>query len=165
MYIHISTERLAIRPIQISDSAFMFHLMNTEGWIRFIGDRGIKEEADALAYIEKLMEDPNYYYHVFEGKATQQPMGLVTFIYRDTLDFPDIGFALLPEFEKKGYAYEAIKAYLALLMQEKVSPKILGITEPNNTNSIKLLKRLGLQQVWNVEATNDLLTYAITIEK
>ncbi|MEJ5054574.1 GNAT family N-acetyltransferase [Sphingobacterium sp. MYb382] len=165
MYIRIETDRLAIRPVVASDSEFMFRIMNAKGWLNFIGDRGIRETADAAAYIEKLIEDPNFYYHVFENKITAQAMGLITFIYRDTLDFPDIGFALLPEFGKKGYAYEAARAYLDILIHENVSSKILGITDPDNVNSIKLLERLGLEQVWNEEATNDLLTYSITIVK
>jgi len=165
MYIRIETDRLAIRPVVASDSEFMFRLMNTKGWLNFIGDRGIREIADAAAYIERLIKDPNFYYHVFENKLTAQAMGLVTFIYRDTLDFPDIGFALMPEFEKKGYAYEAARAYLDVLIHENISPKILGITDPDNVNSIKLLERLGLEQLWNEEATNDLLTYSLTIVK
>ncbi len=49
----ISTERLLINPLSTYDDYFILELLNTEGWIKFIGNRNIHSQADASAYIQK----------------------------------------------------------------------------------------------------------------
>ena len=62
---------------------------------------------------------------------------------RDELLEPDIGFALLPEFWNKGFAYEAAAAVLKDARERLGLQRILAITSLDNEASIKLLKRLG----------------------
>jgi RimJ/RimL family protein N-acetyltransferase len=165
MYQQLETDRLLIRPIATTDSKFILELVNTPGWLQFIGDRNISNTDDAEKYIQKIIDNQNFFYSVFELKETQQPIGLVTFLYRDNLEFPDIGFALLPQFEKNGYTFEAAGKYLNELVQHKVSPTITGITDPENEKSIKLLKRLGLTFQRNfMQLNKELSLYAINIQ-
>ncbi len=49
------TKRLFIRPTLIEDAAFIFELMNTPAWHKFIGDRNIKTVEDAKHYIVSKM--------------------------------------------------------------------------------------------------------------
>ena len=49
----IETERLLLREFQKGDDAFIFHLLNTPGWVQFIGDRHIKTLEDAQNYLQK----------------------------------------------------------------------------------------------------------------
>ncbi|MEO0066067.1 MAG: hypothetical protein RI983_1393, partial [Bacteroidota bacterium] len=39
MYCELKTSRLNIRPINLVDSKFMLELVNTKGWLKYIGDR------------------------------------------------------------------------------------------------------------------------------
>jgi RimJ/RimL family protein N-acetyltransferase len=84
-----------------------------------------------------------FFYSVFEIKETNTPIGIVTFLYRENKNYPDIGFAMLPQYEKKGYAFEAANNYLKELNKNQ-GGKIIAITKPDNENSITLLKKLGL---------------------
>ncbi|TNE72000.1 N-acetyltransferase [bacterium] len=143
MYLHFETERLNIRPIQINDAIFLFELMNSEGWLRFIGDRKIRTVESAKTYIQNALAKSNFFYNVFSLKATNEPVGLVTLIQRDTLPHPDIGFAQLPQYEGNGYAFEAASAYLKRLRENRIE-NIIAITKPDNHHSIKLLTKLGL---------------------
>jgi [ribosomal protein S5]-alanine N-acetyltransferase len=164
MYKEIQTERLLMRPINLGDKNFIYSLVNTNGWLKYIGDRNIKNIADAENYIQKILENKNYYYNVFEIKDTKEPIGIITFLNRDSQEFPDIGFALLPQFEKKGYTFEASKKYLAEIISLNLYKKIIGITVPENYNSIKLLQRLGLDFETNFTENNEILSlYSITI--
>ena len=43
----LESDRLLIRPLSIIDAAFMLQLMNTPGWIGFIGDRNVKDRTAA----------------------------------------------------------------------------------------------------------------------
>ena len=42
MNVYLETERLNIRPLILQDAAFMLELLNSKGWIQFIGDRNVK---------------------------------------------------------------------------------------------------------------------------
>lgn len=144
MYKYLETERLLIRPLRIDDAAFVMRLLNSKGWIQFIGDRNVSDNESAKAYINKILSNNKFFYNVIELKASTLPIGIVSLIYRENQQFPDIGFAILPEFEKKGYAFEATKQYLEAVKKESTIEKIIAITKPDNVNSINLLKKLGL---------------------
>lgn len=143
MNLNLETDRLYIRPLIIKDVDFIIQLLNSKGWIQFIGDRNVKDIKAANNYIQRILLNNNYFYSVFEIKETNTPIGIVTFLYREDKNQPDIGFAMLPQYEKKGYAFEAVKSYLDTLKKNQVG-KITAITKPDNKNSISLLKKLGL---------------------
>lgn len=145
MYKNIETDRLVIRPINLTDSTFMMQLVNAEGWLKFIGNRNITNEDAAKKYIQKIVDNPNFYYSVFQLKSTKEPLGIVTFLKRTEQKYPDIGFAILPEYEKNGYAFEATRNYVDELLKTNNYEKIIAITVPDNEKSISLLLKLGLE--------------------
>ncbi len=140
----INTERLSIRQLSETDAAFIFELLNTGNCIRYIGDRNIHSEADALAYIQKINGNPDTDYQTVTLKETNVAIGLITLIRRDYLDFRDIGFAFLPVYSGRGYAYEAAKAVLDNQAENRYPETLLAITLSDNTASIRLIEKLGL---------------------
>lgn len=158
MYKNFETYRLRIRPINLMDAEFIIALVNSEGWLKFIGDRNVSNKSEAENYIQKILDTPNYYYSVFELKDSGWAIGIVTFLNRENQDFPDIGFALLPEFEKNGYTFEASKAYLDEIIKSKVYKNIIAITMPNNYKSISLCKRLELKHKYDFNRDNETLS-------
>jgi [ribosomal protein S5]-alanine N-acetyltransferase len=136
------TEHLQLDAIEESDSLFMFELLNTEGWIEFIGDRNVTSELQAKEYIRRLKASPSIEYFVVTIRSGGRPIGIVSFVKRDYLEAHDLGFAFLPEFAGRGFAFEA--AYT--ILRAKVSQGhrlILATTLPNNARSISLLLKLG----------------------
>jgi ribosomal-protein-alanine N-acetyltransferase len=150
-----STERLQLGSLHSGHTAFIKQLLNTEGWIRFIGERNIHSEEDALTYIYKILANPHVKYWVVQLKETNAAIGIVTFIQRDYLDHPDIGFAFLPQFAGKGYAFEASKEVLNALL--KSTATMYATTVPENSSSIQLLEKLGLQVEKEIEVENEKL--------
>lgn len=63
------------------------------------------------------------------------------------MNYPDLGFAFLPEFEGKGYAFESSKALITWADKKIDYTKILAITLKENRRSISLLQRLGFHLV------------------
>ena len=51
MNILLYTSRLLLRELNENDAPFILELLNTEGWLRYIGDRHIHTIADAVKYI------------------------------------------------------------------------------------------------------------------
>lgn len=159
----METARLILTEVSPDDAAFILELVNTPVWEEFLGDKKIKDLEAAARYIDKFIHDPDYRYWVVRLQEGIVPIGSVTLIQRDYLDHPDIGFAFLPAYLKKGYAYEAAAAVMN--NQDVISgyPYILGTTHPGNQNSIRLLEKLGLnyQRVIHV-AGNPLNLYQKT---
>lgn len=154
MHLIFETERLMIQPLEIKDHAFILKLVNTAAWINNIGDRKVNSSEDAKTYIQKILNNPKYYCNTFKLKNNEQPIGIITVIYRETQKFPDIGYAMLPEHEGKGFAYEAVKSYLGRLEEAKISDQIIAITLPQNNRSIALLERLGFTKTNNFVEEN-----------
>ena len=140
----IETERLRIEPLTLNDSGFILKLLNTDGWLKYIGDRNVKDNAAAQNYIQNILNNRSYFCNVFRIKKSGKPVGIITFSFREEYRHPDIGFAMLPEYGKMGYAYEATRNYMAEITREKNFDRILGITLTININSRKLLEKLGL---------------------
>ncbi|HLW32342.1 MAG TPA: GNAT family N-acetyltransferase [Aequorivita sp.] len=145
------TDRLIIREYTLDDAPFIHKLMNSEGWLKNIGDRGIKTLEDAEAYIFKnyLRSYELYGFgpYLISLKNSGTPIGSAGLYKRDNLEHPDIGFAFLPEFANLGYAFESANAVMQFGSEILGLQKITGITLPDNLPSIKLLKKLGLSEI------------------
>ena len=112
------------------------------------------------------MDNSNTDYSLVKRKEDQTKIGIITFIQRDYLDHPDIGFAFLPAFSNQGYAYEATKAVLKNLIETNHLTHILATTIPENRSSIKLLKKLGLSYEKEIEVNKvKLQVYGAATEK
>ena len=159
MYIHIKTKRLRVRPVSLSDAAFMFDLVNSEGWLRFIGDRNVHDVTDAERYIQAILDRNNAYYNVIELNESDESVGVVTLLQREDESFPDIGFALLSKYENNGYALEASKAYLQEIIAEDKYDNIIGITLPTNQRSISLLQKIGMTYQFDQKKEDQVLSY------
>lgn len=140
-----SSERLTLQLVAESDHAFVTDIVNSKGWLEFIGDRHVHSEDDARNYIRKILATPDFFYWVVRLKEEQTPIGIVSFIKRNYLDHFDIGFAVLPGFERAGYAFEAASALLAEVGRSKEHSTILATTVPGNVKSIGLLGKLGFE--------------------
>jgi ribosomal-protein-alanine N-acetyltransferase len=143
MYKLLETPRLTLTPLQEEDWSFILELLNTEGWLRFIGDKGVRDKEGALVYIRNIQSSEASFFNVVRLKDTNESIGMVSLMKRDFLDSPDIGYALLPDFERKGYAFEAVKVYLEALVQENKYSAITAFARSENAGSIRVMERLG----------------------
>lgn len=135
----MTTNRLVLRPLALSDADFMLELLRSPGWLRFIGDRNVHNRADALVYIQRILDMPQAQYWTVFQRDSDTPIGVVTQLQRDYLPHPDLGFAFLPAYAGQGYAYEAAFAFI-----QTITPNpLLAVTLPDNQRSIQLLERLG----------------------
>lgn len=144
----LSTERLKLRYQDEHDAPFIYELMNSEGWIKNIGDRNIRSFADAAAYITNISKK-SYIEHGFGFylvclKDGDIPIGICGLAKRPALEHADIGFAFLPQYEKKGYGVESANAVMGYARDVLDMITICAITLPENKPSVQLLTRLGL---------------------
>ncbi len=139
----LQTNRITLRKLEENDCSFILNLVNSKGWLKFIGDRNVHNETDSLKYIESIMNKDNVIYLVVTLQDNT-PIGVITLIKRHYLKFYDIGFAFLPFYCNKGYAFEASKVVINYLEESTNFQTILAVTVPHNKSSIKLIENLGL---------------------
>lgn len=145
MRYNLTTDRLVLRALYVGDAEFITELVNTPGWLTFIGDRQVYTVADAVPYIEKIVLSPDIDYWVVTLNDSGEPVGVVSFIKRPHLEHRDIGFAFLPQYGKRGYAFEAAAAVLEEVVRNPGVDAVLATTLKENDGSIRLLERLGLE--------------------
>lgn len=159
MKVIFETERLRFREFTLSDAVFIIELLNSPGWIQFIGDRNVNAIDDAKKYLVngpfKSYRDFRYGLSMVELKTDGTPIGMSGILNRTTLDTPDLGFAFLPGFEGKGYGFEIANAIIKYARAELNINTLAAITKPDNSKSIKLLEKLGFNFV---SATFDSVT-------
>jgi RimJ/RimL family protein N-acetyltransferase len=144
----LETERLILREFTTTDSAFIIALVNSPGWLQYIGDRNIKTEEAANNYLLngpiKSYKENGFGLGMVELKEKNTPVGMCGILKRDTLPNPDIGFAFLPGYNGMGYAFEIAKATIDHATSQLKIPLISAITVVSNTRSIRLLEKIGL---------------------
>jgi RimJ/RimL family protein N-acetyltransferase len=145
----LETERLSLREFNTADAAFIIQLLNSEGWLKFIGDRHIKTIEQAENYLTngpmKSYSVNGFGLSMVELKNTHTPIGMCGLIKRDNLPDIDIGFAFLEEFMGNGYAFEIAQATINFAKESLKKETILAITIPTNVRSINLLKKIGMK--------------------
>lgn len=144
----IETKRLVLRKLELRDAGFILELLNEEAFLRYIGDKGVRNLADAREYIDKGPVD-SYERHGFGLYAVclrdTTPVGICGLVKRDGLVDVDVGFAFLSRHCLKGYAVESAAAVLAHARRELGLQRIVAITAPDNLGSIAVLQRIGLK--------------------
>ena len=162
----LQTERLKLREFNRQDTGFILKLLNTKGWLDFIGVRNVHDVQGAIAYLEggpiHSYKQHGFGIYLVELKDGSVPIGMCSILKRDTLLDPDIGFAFLPEYEGQGYATESTKAILTYASQHLRVPRVCAITKADNKKSIRVLESVGLKFIRRIsfsEANEGLLLY------
>lgn len=143
------TERLLLQPTGYGDEVFLMKLLNSESFLKNIGDRNVRTFEDAQRYILErcLPQHQKLGYGSFTviQKSNGLKVGTCGIYAREGLDINDIGFAFLPEFEGKGYGFEAASKLMEVGKTEFGLKKISAITTKDNLSSQKLISKLGLE--------------------
>lgn len=157
----LETDRLLLRRFNVDDALFILTLLNEPSFLRYIGDKKVRNLETARQYI---LNGPiaSYERHGFglclvELRELHTPIGMCGLLKREELSEPDIGFALLPDFWTKGFAFEAATAVLQDARERLGIQRVLAITSLDNDASIRLLERLGFsfQRVITLSATGE----------
>jgi len=169
-YKTFETERLIITPTSVVDADFIFELLNTPKWIKNIGDRNVKSAEDAKDYILNKMQPQlirlGYSNYTLIRKVDNVKIGACGLYDREGLEGVDIGFAFLPKYEKKGFAFEAADKIKNAAFNDFGINVISAITAKYNIPSQKLLEKLGLELVGTTilpGEEEELLLYKIEI--
>ena len=157
----LETERLILRRVNVEDTQFILTVLNEPSFLRYIGDKKVRNLEDARRYILDgpiaSYERHGFGLYVVELKESNEPIGVCGLLKRDELPAPDIGFAFLPAFWNRGFASEAAAEVLRDARERFTLERVLAITSLDNDASIRLLERLGFkfQQARKMSSTGE----------
>jgi len=156
----LETKRLRIRDLTEEDAGFVLRLVTDEAFIEYIADKGIQDIEGARAFLrDGSWTNPKRPGHGMFGLELRSEartlIGIGGILYRETLDETDVGYALLPEFRGRGFAFEAAEALIGYGRSDLGAERIVGLTAPDNTASIRTLEKLGMRFERNVKMSDD----------
>jgi RimJ/RimL family protein N-acetyltransferase len=158
-YTIFETERLILKPTSEEDADFFLKLVNAPKWLKYIGDRNLRTVEDSLTYIQnKILPQRarlGYSSYILIRKLEKDKIGICGLYDRKGLEGIDIGFALMPEYEGKGYAFEAINQLIHIAFSEFGINELKAITTKDNLSSQKLLEKLGLRLMGTTKLPDD----------
>lgn len=145
----LETERLVLRHLTLNDAPFIVELLTDPSFLRFIGDRGVKDKQTARQYLLKgpiaSYEKHGFGLNLVFLKESGDPIGICGLLKRDSLPDVDVGFAFLPAHWRKGYATEAATAIVRQGLEVHGLHRIVAIASPDNVASEGVLQKIGLK--------------------
>ena len=79
----IETERLILRKFTVEDAPFILKLLNTDSWLRFIGDRNVHSVEEAKQFLLnghiKSYETHGFGFYAVVIKVTDELIGMCGF--------------------------------------------------------------------------------------
>ena len=145
----ILSARLKLCELGLDDARFILELLNDAGFLRFIGDKGVRTLADAREYISQGPVESyrrfGFGLYLASLRDSGAPIGICGLVKRETLPDADVGFAFLSRHWSKGYAAEAAAAVLDHGRNTLGIQRIVAITAPDNYGSIAVLEKIGLR--------------------
>lgn len=154
-----TTERLTIRQLSTDDAEFILTLLNQPDFLRFIGDRQVRNVDDARRYI---ISGPQQSYIEYGFglwlmclSDTGQPVGMCGLLKRASLDWVDIGYALAAKFAGQGMASEAVTAVINCAAYQFGIAELAAIVAPDNQRSVNLLRKQAFEYSHDVQLPPD----------
>ena len=143
----IHTARLTLRHLTFDDAGFIVALLNDEAFLRYIGDRGVRDVESAREYIRKgpaaSYRRNGFGLYLVVLRETGVPIGMCGLVKRDGLDDADLGFAFMPQYRSNGYAIESATAVMEHARDDIGLERVVAITSPDNERSANVLGKLG----------------------
>lgn len=112
-------------------------------WLSF--DTRSLEQAESMleGIISRRSTEPrSEWYLGITDKADDVIVGFVR-LAREGVDAAQLGYALIPEVQGRGYASDAIRTIITAGLQHWDLHRIAALIGPDNVRSIQLVKRLG----------------------
>ncbi|MDD2966960.1 MAG: GNAT family N-acetyltransferase [Desulfovibrionaceae bacterium] len=137
----IKTERLYIRNFEIKDAEGLFAYLS-QPRVNCFMDEQLRTLEEAVADVERRGDDDLQYAVCL--KKEDSIIGNV-FAMKEEPDTYSVGWHFNEQYQGKGYASEAARAFLDFLFTNKGARRIYAYVEENNIRSQKLCERLDMR--------------------
>ena len=147
------TERCIIREMTEEDLDAVYQVYAAPSITRYM--EGLYEDREkeleyTRSYIQHAYTFWGYGTWIIERKRDHKIIGRVGFNLRDGYEEVELGFVIMEEEQKKGYALECCEAVMKIGKEEYQFEAVQALVKEENVNSIKLCNKLGFQLVEKV---------------
>ena len=144
----LETSRLLLRPFTLDDAEAYWPLVNLPDVLRFTGEEP-KPSLDAVREVIRTRPLNDYKVHGYGRmacieKSAGRLVGFSGLKFVDDLQETDVGYRFLPDCWGKGYATESGRALMAHVREAFGIQRIIGLVQPANGASARVLEKLGL---------------------
>lgn len=149
----IKTPRLTITTFSMDMAQTVYENSQDDDTRRFVPDEVYDSVEDARAAIEFLMSrydstDGPFVYPIITNDSGKN----IGYVQLCKLELDDgtweIGYHIAKDFTGKGYATEAVKAFLPAMAQKLNLKEVYGICLAENTASVRVLEKCGFTQIY-----------------
>lgn len=134
----IVTERLKLRRMKYSDKQEILKIIMNE---EVMTSTGLVGKLDSDKIFNQMLQGTEY---VIVSKGSKTILGSVGIINRsDEHKWLEVGFEIDKHHWKKGYATEAIKAFVSYVFSETYFVRVEAFTFMDNYPSIRVLEKSG----------------------
>ena len=148
----IETDRLILRPFREEDAADVFEYLK-EPMVNCFACMKLNSLEEARKAVKERAEDATYTFAIVL-KDTGKVIGEIDAYPERTapdekeaaMDTFSPCWMLNPDYQGKGYAYEAANAFFDYLFYQKGARRIYAYTEDYNLSSQRLCEKLGMRQ-------------------
>lgn len=141
----LETERLLLRQLTIADGDKLAFLRSDESVNKYINRPKSSTREEALQFIQKInngISANECLYWVLTEKGPAELVGTIClWNFKDQATIAEVGFELLPDFQRKGIMQEALLKIIQFGFTELKLTSIEAITIPDNLPSIRLLEK------------------------
>ena len=146
----LESERLLFREIKLNDAKDLFIIRSNDEVMKFMDTKRLESLEDTEKLIKSINEsftnETGINWSVVE-KSSNKMIGYFGY-WRIIHEHcrAEIGYALHPEYWKKGYMIETMKSLINVGFHKIKLHSIEANVNPNNSSSIKLLEKIGFRK-------------------
>ena len=137
----IRTEQMILRPFKESDYDDLYEFLSQLADDEFEGFPGITYE-NGREHLKYRLGSEEFY--AIELANSGKVIGNIYCGNRD-FEAKEVGYIVNKQYQRKGYAYEALSAVIQHAFAEGVH-RVFAECDPRNTSSWKLLEKAGLKR-------------------
>ncbi|WP_335872006.1 GNAT family N-acetyltransferase [Bacillus sp. 2205SS5-2] len=168
----LQTNRLVLREITEEDAEALFLYFSQDVAMKFYGQNPF-QHLDQAVRLTRAMKNAEIEKKAFrwgmESKETGKLIGTIGFNqYQPWNNKAEIGYDLNPEYWRKGYTEEALRAILSYGFEELDLHRIGATVFLENEPSYKLLEKLGFSRegvlrdyLYSYESFHDVFMYSL----
>lgn len=144
----VQTKRLNLRPVTDADQFLVFEGLSNPDLTRFmlVHYPTLEAASEQMDYYRKQQSAGLGFYWVIEDLEEQIGLGVIGFHNISIIhERAEIGFWILPNYQRKGYVQEAAEALIGVAFLEQGFLRIEASVETENAASRALLLGLGFR--------------------
>lgn len=160
----LTTERLTLRQLSITDEQEIFTLRSDSEINKYLDRPPANTTDDARNFISKVIEN-NFLYWAIRFTDTNILVGTIClFSFSVENNSCEIGYELLPKFQKQGIMQEAAAKVISYAFNTPGVKKIVASFHRDNKASAKLLEKLSFIHSNEIDGTSPELIHYYLVQ-